>query len=196
MSDTPRHPKHNSGSFKPGVSGNPNGSPHDKQVSALARRYTVDAITALVGVARKWSTDPAPAVTAARALLDVGYPGMGKGAGAAVEQNVLHLHLLAVQRVQPVENPHLTHEPALEAPEAPEIEGEALFFDPQALPEPEEDLPGDALPLWDEWKRRKARQNAQETSDSAESTSDSRTEAGLTGDEPGHAPDPSEGGTP
>lgn len=184
MSET-RHPKHNSGSFKPGVSGNPNGSPHDKQVSALARRYTVDAITALVQIARGWQANPAPAATAARALLDIGYPGMGKS-GGAVEQNVLHLHLLAVQRLEPAENPHLTRDPV---PEAPQIEGEALFFDENALPEPDDDLPGDALPLWDAWKRRPKPWNTPATPDSAESTADSAAEAGF-------SPDTNDGGTP
>jgi len=147
-------------SFKPGVSGNPGGSPRDADVSALARRYTVDAIRAFVEVSRLTAPAHAAArVAAGRELVAIGYPGLGKGITSG-EGNALHLHLLAVtNHVAPGGHVHLTGEPKPEPPEIEAEEGFAPFeFAEQALPEADEDLPDEALPLWDAWKARKALQ--------------------------------------
>jgi hypothetical protein len=68
--------KPNQTSFAPGASGNPGGRPKTGDISALARRYTVNALRALVEVAdMPLSTRSANAkVAAARALTDLGYP--------------------------------------------------------------------------------------------------------------------------
>lgn len=150
--------------FQAGHSGNPGGRPKSAELSALARRYTVDAIRGLVAVARLEAARHDSAVTAAcRALLDLGYPGHLKGGGGDGEAaNVLHLHLLAVagaplqglpQQLQsttaglaqlPPENPN---------PQEPEGPTEEEYLDQLVedgmLPAAKERLPHEALPLWD-----------------------------------------------
>jgi hypothetical protein len=71
----------NRGSFKPGQSGNPGGRPSTAEISALARRYTPDALRALVDVARapRVSKNLTAIATTGRALIDIGYPGLSKG---------------------------------------------------------------------------------------------------------------------
>lgn len=59
--------------FKPGQSGNPGGRPkHVTHVRELARKYTEEAIEALVDVCRSSKSDSAR-VAAATSLLDRGY---------------------------------------------------------------------------------------------------------------------------
>jgi hypothetical protein len=161
-------------SFKPGISGNPGGGPSDRDVSALARRYTVDAISALVRAARNSHPSNASAsVAAARELVAIGYPGLGKGV-ATGEGNALHLHLLAVTaHVAPGGHMHLTGAPQPEAPPALEAEFAPFAFDETALPRPDDDLPGEALPLWDAFKARKAAEAAQLSQENSQATPDS-----------------------
>jgi hypothetical protein len=145
--------------FQAGRSGNPGGRPKTAEISALARRYVVDAVRGLVAVAR---LDPAKHDTAVRAacdsLIDLGYPGArrpGPGEGDAV--NVLHLHLLAVQEAAavglPLELPVRPIEPPIDGlgePIEPPIDAETeALIDQGLLPEGEQDLPDTALPLWD-----------------------------------------------
>jgi hypothetical protein len=158
-------------SFKPGVSGNPGGSPKDADVSALARRYTVDAIRAFVEVSRLTAPAHAAArVAAGRELVAIGYPGLGKGVTAG-EGNALHLHLLAVtNHVAPGGHVHLTGEPKPDSP--PQIEADDFHpfeFAEQALPGAADDLPDEALPLWDAFKARKARLEAENRTETPES---------------------------
>jgi hypothetical protein len=168
-------------SFKPGVSGNPGGSPRDADVSALARRYTVDAIRAFVEVSRLTAPAHAAArVAAGRELVAIGYPGLGKGLTSG-EGNALHLHLLAVtNHVAPGAHVHLTGEPA---PVAPAIEAESFEpfeFAENSLPGTGDDLPDEALPLWDAFKARKAAETARltaENDDSAQNEGESSDES-------------------
>ena len=63
----------NSGSFKPGQSGNPGGLPKNvTEIRAIARQYTETAIKTLVKVARHGKSESAR-VAAAEAILDRGY---------------------------------------------------------------------------------------------------------------------------
>jgi hypothetical protein len=175
-------------SYKPGVSGNPGGTPRDADVSALARRYTVDAIRAFVETARLRQPAHASArVAAARELVAIGFPGLSKGTTTG-EGNALHLHLLAVtNNLAPGAHVHLTGEPT---PEAPAIEAEEFnpfAFDDRALPGADEDLPDEALPLWDAFKARKSaqieRDAAQNEPETPEST-DPTTKEGDSTDDP------------
>lgn len=144
--------------FAAGTSGNPGGRPKSAELSALARRYTVDALRGLVAVARLEAARHDSAVTAAcRALLDIGYPGHLKGGGLDGEAaNVLHLHLLAVagapvQQLQPLQSTTMAQlTPEMEEREGPTqaAELEALLDD-SMLPAAQEGLPHEALPLWD-----------------------------------------------
>jgi hypothetical protein len=60
--------------FKPGQSGNPGGRPAVvKDIRALARKHTREAVEALVGVVRNKKAPPAAIVAAANSLLDRGY---------------------------------------------------------------------------------------------------------------------------
>jgi hypothetical protein len=130
------------------VSGNPGGTPRNEAVTALARRYTVDAIRALVGVARLNPTlHPSATVQAASKLLDIGHGG---NAGQELV-NALHLHLLAVQQIVPAsENDSLVEPPDIEA------EAELAQWDqPGMLPQAAEALPDEALPLWDSYRIRR-----------------------------------------
>lgn len=62
------------GRFKPGFSGNVKGRPPElSAVRDLARRYTQDAIEALVSLMADPATPPAARVSAAVALLDRGH---------------------------------------------------------------------------------------------------------------------------
>jgi|SRR6185436_14358754 hypothetical protein len=129
-------------SFAPGRSGNPAGRPADKEIAALARRYTPDVIRTLVDVCRNARENPSARVAAANALADRGWGkprqevDLGGGLGQA-----LHLHLYAVQRLE-------TARAVAADLEAPPIEGEAEDYADllrEALPP----LPHEALPLWD-----------------------------------------------
>ena len=59
--------------FEPGVSGNPGGRPSVREIAAIARRYTPDALRALVEVCRTAIDNPAARVAAANGLLDRGW---------------------------------------------------------------------------------------------------------------------------
>lgn len=157
--------------FQAGQSGNPGGKPKSAELSALARRYTVDALRGLVAVARLEASKHDSAVTAAcRALLDIGYPGHLKAAGADGEAaNVLHLHLLAVAGAPvgatihqngPLAPPgsalaqaqlaQLPPEPPDRQFEGPtEEEYLAQLAEDGMLPPASGALPHEALPLWD-----------------------------------------------
>ena len=68
----------NTGSFKPGVSGNPNGRPKkDKQVEKILKAATVDAAKTLVELMGDKKQDGRVRLQAANALLDrvYGKPG-------------------------------------------------------------------------------------------------------------------------
>lgn len=142
--------------FVPGVSGNPGGTPRNAAVTQLARRYTIDAVRALVYVARLNSPQQASAmVAAARELIALGH---GQTAGAELA-NALHLHLLAVQQVVPLsENEPFSEPPVIEQ----EVEL-AQWDHAGMLPAPREDLPDEALPLWDAYRVRHSDEVAEET---------------------------------
>ena len=60
--------------FRKGQSGNLNGRPKIiAHVRDLARQHTEETIGTLVNIMRAYATDPAPAVSAAKELLDRGY---------------------------------------------------------------------------------------------------------------------------
>jgi hypothetical protein len=129
-------------SFAAGRSGNPGGRPADKEIAALARRYTPDVIKTLVDVCRNARENPSARVAAANALADRGWGkprqevDLGGGLGQA-----LHLHLYAVQRLDEAR--------AVAAElEAPPIEG-AVDDYRDVLLESLPPLPHEALPLWD-----------------------------------------------
>lgn len=142
------------GTFPKGVSGNPSGTPRPKAITELARRYTPDIIRALVEVARLPAREHAAAkVAAARELRIIGYPGLEKQGLLDGLASPAQLHLLAVQTIHAVlPNPHLTGEPA---EEGPEIDAEDWTSTPGLLPEPDDALPDEALPLWDAYRARK-----------------------------------------
>jgi hypothetical protein len=128
------------GSFKPGQSGNPAGRPNDAEVVALARRYTADAIRALVEVCRYGKGSER--VSAATTLLDRGWgkPKQELEVGGLAE--AVHLHLYAVQRMEAVQVV------AADVGGAP-IEGVADDYLAELLPRIDDRLPHEALPLWD-----------------------------------------------
>jgi hypothetical protein len=155
MSDE-KSPKWRETSFKPGnQAGLGNAGMRSKAVGDLARRYTVDAIRALVEVVRLPAvTHAGPKTTAAIKLLEIAHPGLGKG-GPGAATDAARLHLLALQALAP---PGSVPAPALEQDDGPALDAEALIGgggDYSLLPQPDEDLPGEALPLWDLWKARK-----------------------------------------
>ncbi|HWG80555.1 MAG TPA: hypothetical protein VN681_12315 [Stellaceae bacterium] len=131
------------GRFEPGVSGNPGGRPSVREVAAIARRYTPDALRALVEVCRTAIDNPAARVAAANGLLDRGWgkPNQQLDVTGGVGQ-ALHLHLYAVQRLEQV------REVAGDL-DAPPIDGTAAEFADFLLPPSDERLPEEALPLWD-----------------------------------------------
>ena len=131
--------------FAVGVSGNPGGRPKSAEVSALARRYTVDALRGLVAVARLEASKHDSAVVAAcKALIDLGYPGHQKAGFADGESaNVLHLHLMAVSAA-PVQLQQL---PQI----AQDTSGTVELFGDDMLPQAAAAMPEEALPLWDAW---------------------------------------------
>jgi hypothetical protein len=185
MSDARRH----SGQFRPGVSGNPGGNVRSAEVTALARRYTVDAVRAFVETAR--ITDPKYAsarVAAAKELLAIAFPKGAEGGGVV---NHLHLHLLAVSQAngasQAVVSPHLTGEPDQEAErESAETAVDRWLGTPGLYPEPDDLEPGEALPLWDSYRARRptiegraeppAAENTPETTAGTDSPAKSDTE--------------------
>ena len=145
--------------FAPGVSGNPGGTPRNAAIQALARRYTVDAVRALVEVARlPASQHAAPKVAAARELIAIGH---GTSAGAELT-TALHMHLLAVQQIVPPDQ-NDTFVDATEAEDAAEM---AAFDRPGMLPAPRDDLPDDALPLWDAYRVRRENESPPAAPDS------------------------------
>ena len=131
------------GSFRPGETGNPGGRPPDKEIAALARRYTPDIIRTWVEVCRNAIDNPSARVAAANALADRGYGKprqeveLSGGMGQA-----LHLHLYAVQRLEQARA-------VADSLEAPPIEGTVEDFSETLLPRAREALPHEALPLWD-----------------------------------------------
>jgi hypothetical protein len=197
--------KPNDTSFRPGMSGNPGGRAQTSEVSRLARRYTVDALRALVEVTRLPAHLHAAAKrAAARDLLDIAYPGLGKG-GFNVEGNAVHLHLLAVQAMaggatnygREDESQNSAHSDE-DADDGPQIDAEAWISTDKLLPEPDDLLPGEALPLWDVWKARKAAQNARDAEPVGENgagTPDSAAESDPTPRDSSENPDPP-GGKP
>lgn len=151
--------------FAPGQSGNPGGKPKTAEVSALARRYTVDAIRGLVAVARLEAPSQTSArVAACRALVEIGNPGLAKQAFDGEAVNVLHMHLLAVMAApQPgaASGPGTAPGPgAMQVAELMQLRGPAddeMVDDLAALdeiadgmlPEARTAPPEEALPLWD-----------------------------------------------
>ena len=130
-------------SVQAGRSGNPGGRPADKEIAALARRYTPDMIRAWVDVCRNAKENPSARVAAANALADRAYgkPRQDVDVTSGLGQ-ALHLHLYAVQRLE------TAREVAAEL-EAPPIEGSVEEFADVLLPEPEPLMPHEALPLWE-----------------------------------------------
>jgi hypothetical protein len=128
-----------------------------RDVGHLARRYTVDAVRALVEVVRlPAATHAAPKIAAARSLLEIGHPGIWKGAPGAAAGDAAQLHLLALQALAPPGTAG-PQEPAPDDGEAePVLDAESLIGggDYSILPEPDEGMPEEALPLWDVWKAR------------------------------------------
>lgn len=123
-------------------------------ISALCRRYEIDAVRGLVSVARLDPLKHAAAVNVAcRTLLEFGHPGHLKGSAADEAVNVLHLHLLAVAGAgRPgVPDPaqlRLGRAELVAAHEAADdTEDEPIRED--LLPPVNEALPHEALPLWD-----------------------------------------------
>lgn len=166
----------NRGSFQPGRSGNPGGRPPSAEISALARRYTADWMTALVEVVRlpRVTKNLSGIVAAARELREVGYPGLSKASPEAPAGN-LHLHLLAVtQEAQNV----LRGLPG-GGVSAPTLDGEAWdesetgqSVDSRTVPPPDSRLPHEALPLWDAAPE----QPMEENNGGAEATREGREE--------------------
>lgn len=142
------------GRFEPGVSGNPGGRPSAREIAAIARRYTPDALRALVEVCRTAIDNPAARVAAANGLLDRGWgkPSQQLDVTGGIGQ-ALHLHLYAVQRLEQV------REVAGDL-DAPPIDGAADEFADLLLPPRDDRLPEEALPLWDAASARQAPQAA------------------------------------
>jgi len=131
-------------------------------VQALARRYTVDAVRALVEVARlPASLHAAPKVAAARELIAIGH---GTNVGTELT-NALHLHLLAVQQIVPADHNDSFEDPA-EAEDDPIL---AQADRPGQLPAPSDELPDEALPLWDAYRVRRTVDVPPEAGDGPES---------------------------
>jgi hypothetical protein len=141
------------GRFTPGVSGNPGGRPRTQEVSAIFRRYTVDAARALVQVARceVHPKHAGPAVAAARALVEFGYPGLQRGDNEGLAfWEAVHKHLLAASQLVPAEHNDSAYGP-------PVLEGDVVPAEqPGMLPAPDDSLPDEALPLWDAYRTRHA----------------------------------------
>lgn len=133
--------------YQAGQSGNPGGIPRNGAVSALARRYTVDAVRALVEVARLPATGQhsGAKVTAAVRLLEIGYPGLSKGTGGDLD--LVQMHLLAVSQVVPADQNSVLN---------PEPDEEAALLEradrPGMLPAVRDELPDEALPLWEMYR--------------------------------------------
>jgi hypothetical protein len=144
--------------FQPGVSGNPGGAANTAVVRAIARRYAPDALRTLVEIARipSWAQASARAL-ASRTLLEIGFTGIFKGDADEGERSAMHMHMLAVMNApDPLGNLQPTGQPAPpQAPEGPEIATEMVTIDLDLLPEPNDDLPGAPMPLWDAYKARK-----------------------------------------
>jgi len=160
VSDTKAQPRgFDAGRFQPGQSGNPGGSANTAVVRAIARRYAPDAIRTLVEITRipSWTQASARAL-ASRTLLEIGFTGIFKGDADESERGAMHMHMLAVSNASdPLQNPHSAREPAPQPDlEGPEIVTATVTIDLDLLPEPDDELPGAPMPLWDAYKRRKA----------------------------------------
>jgi hypothetical protein len=137
--------------YRLGQTGNPAGGPKTADVSQLARRYTVDAIRALVEVSRtRLATAQGARVTAARALIEIGYPGLAKGAGGD-DLSALHLHLLAVRQVVPQDQ----NDMLLPVPDYDDGALRDIDDRPGILPMPADAPPEEALALWDAYRARR-----------------------------------------
>jgi hypothetical protein len=121
-------------------------------MQALARRYSVDSMQTFVWAARlRIPSYAAASVRAAEILTKIGYPGIMDNE-TPVEEGALHLHLLAmIEGEGPQPTPAIAPEPE------PELAAvlEQVTIDMELLPEPAEDVPGAALPLWDAYRARK-----------------------------------------
>ena len=103
------------GRFEPGVSGNPGGRPSVREVAAIARRYTPDALRALVEVCRTAIDNPF-VQTAAECLEEVFgerpfylYEGGSVPAGATFSDK-LGLPVLLLGFTQPDDQAHAPNE--------------------------------------------------------------------------------------
>lgn len=140
--------------FKPGQSGNPGGRPNSAPFRALARRYQADVIIGLVETARLRQPAYATArVAALRELRAIMFGDFEDDQGA-VAGDALHMHLLAVNAANALPDP--TPTPAPEEAAAAAEEAEMVVIDMDLLPDPVEDVPGAALPLWEAYRARKA----------------------------------------
>lgn len=186
MSDE-KSPLWRENSFKPGNTAGQNTSGRrSREVGALARRYTVDSIRALVDVVRlPAATHATPKIAAARMLLEIGHSGLFKADAAGDGGDAGRLHLLALQELAPPGSVAAIR-PADGEDGGPALDAEALiggdgFYG--LLPAPDDDAPDEAMPLWDAWKARKAMVTARDaeltganeptTTDSGESESES-----------------------
>lgn len=162
------------GQFQPGKSGNAGGRPRTSDISAIARRFTPDALSGLVRTVR---LDPrqhgSNVVQAARELLRWGFGEPPKTVNLTVNGDGLAAHLLAVQAA--FETPAL---------EPPEIDGEAEpGFDDADLPE-HNALPVEEalLPLFEATRQAPPRQVGSIQSPDATSPGQARPPDGASGD--------------
>lgn len=141
--------------FKPGQSGNPGGRPNSAPFRALARRYQADVIIGLVETARLRQPAYATArVAALRELRAIMYGDFEDDQGA-VAGDALHLHLLAVNAANALPSPTPAPAPDGVAEAAEDAEdAEVVVIDMDLLPDPAEDVPGAALPLWEAYRAR------------------------------------------
>jgi hypothetical protein len=140
IAEGPRLMPATAGSWRAGESGNPGGRANDAEVAALARRYTVDAMRALVEVARTAYGNPSARVTAALGLLDRGWGKPRQDVSLTGTADSVHLHLFAVQQLNDING-------VMADIGAPPIAAATIPTD--MLPAPEEVLPHEALPLWE-----------------------------------------------
>src|SRR5262249_47717483 len=133
-------------------------------------------IVGLVQTARLTQpTYAAARVAAIRELKSIGYPGLDK-ADPLLEDDALHKHLLAVGAAAlPSPTPAMT--PAdPEGGEPDPLELEPITIDMDLLPEPDDALPGAALPLWDAYRARKREADAKQAETEKAEAQDEETE--------------------
>jgi hypothetical protein len=99
------------GSWKPGQSGNPNGSQRGRTLQAIAREHTEEAVKTLVVAMRFKGPQQVPA---AIALLDRGWGRPAQHIETSGDSHIT-LHLLAAQMVQALDAP----QPQPEQPRQP-----------------------------------------------------------------------------